>query len=1156
MRTFIFSLLMALILLNGCSSPDEGDSGNSGTNSAPLVVSSSFVVEEDGSISAVLSALDSEADSLTFSIVDAPVHGTVTLTDLHNGTFSYIPTQNYNGSDHFSYKVNDGNSDSATRVIGITVLPVNDAPEAGLSQINMDEDLPYHGTLAASDRENDPLLYTITVAPSHGTLSLHDAQSGSFSYAPDADYHGSDSFSYRVSDLSSSSEHTVSISIRSHNDAPEGTLLEYHAHQDHSGSGQLLGSDVEGDTIHFEIHTPPSHGTVILEDANSGLFSYIPVVGYYGEDHFTYNVIDSSGAQSSKTLTIYIAKTPRLLSIYKDGSGREAYLSDGLSISLLKDISQISKASNPDLLTVSGDKLFFFAKDKLHGVSLWVSDGTPENTLLLKDFQPHSSLLNYGEMIAYDQGVYFSVEDPLHGSELWKSDGTIGGTVLVRDLYPGQIGSLPSHFTLFQNILYFVADDGIHGRELWRSSGLAESTHLVEDIRPGAIGSNPDQLTLCDNGLYLLFSANDGTHGTEPWYSNGVSAQMVADIYSGASGSTPQHLISIGNDFYFTADDGSHGRELWKSDNASASLFVDLNSTVLDELTVMGSNFYFVAHDGNGTELWKSDLTAAGTAMLKDIRSGAGSSDPKYLSVMGSKLYFQANSGNTGKELFISDGTTAGTQIIKDIVNSDDGSDPQQFSLFNNEIYFVATTISQGKQLWKTDGTELNTVMLKEISAPSGGAKPLELTPFKSLLFFTAIDTEHERELWSSAGTQNTTLVFKDLNNKQIDSVIPNLQVGRLATNYLFVAYHPDYGSELWLSDGSQSGTHLIKDIRVGDKNSDIQEMTLMNSKYYFRATDGSALQLWQSDGTASGTKALIDAGTGISYDTPRYLCSNGSHLFFQAHSANEGTELWMTDGTGNSEVHILSDIHSGALSSYPSYLTAMNGVIYFSAYDGSLGTELWQSNGTYAGTQILKDIYTDAGSSYPKFLTRVGNTIYFRATDDGTYGTELWKTDGTTAGTEMVKNIRYAGESSSPSLLTPFKGHLYFTANDGSKEGLWRSDGNESSTYRVSDVTPLQLYPLSDLLYMTVETPQLVSGNRPLYKISEDGSGVSHVEAVRMDLDAVDTHYPYTIDTIHNHDNQTLYFTLIYSDDSGKYKVDALYDGSHFRIIGDKEAY
>ena len=113
----------------------------------------------------------------------------------------------------------------------------------------------------------------------------------------------------------------------------------------------------------------------------------------------------------------------------------------------------------------------------------------------------------------------------------------------------------------------------------------------------------------------------------------------------------------MGGTLFFTANDGTNGHELWKSDGTAAGtvLVKDIypgsgNSFARFSvnLTNVGGTLFFTANDGvNGTELWKSDGTAAGTVLVKDINPGSSSSYPRYLTNVGGTLFFTANDGTT-----------------------------------------------------------------------------------------------------------------------------------------------------------------------------------------------------------------------------------------------------------------------------------------------------------------------------------------------------------------------------------------------------------------------------------------------------------------------------------------------------------------------------
>ena len=122
------------------------------------------------------------------------------------------------------------------------------------------------------------------------------------------------------------------------------------------------------------------------------------------------------------------------------------------------------------------------------------------------------------------------------------------------------------------------------------------------------------------------------------------------------------------------------------------SVLVGRRSTIRRESSaVVGGSVYFAANDGiHGYELWRSDGTADGTVMVKDIRRGSKSSHPRHLTDVGGTLYFAAKDGSHGQELWKSDGTADGTVMVKDIRPGSKSSHPRGLTDVEGTLYFTA----------------------------------------------------------------------------------------------------------------------------------------------------------------------------------------------------------------------------------------------------------------------------------------------------------------------------------------------------------------------------------------------------------------------------------------------------------------------------------
>ena len=175
---------------------------------APVAAGQSISTSEDTAANIVLTASDANGDSLAYAVVSNPSNGILTGTAPN---LVYTPSANYNGSDSFTFKANDGIADSAVATVSITVTAVNDTPAATAQSVSVSHNTATAITLAGSDVEGSALTYTVVTNPTNGSLT---GTAPSLTYTPNSGHSGSDSFTFRVNDgTADSAAATVTLTV-------------------------------------------------------------------------------------------------------------------------------------------------------------------------------------------------------------------------------------------------------------------------------------------------------------------------------------------------------------------------------------------------------------------------------------------------------------------------------------------------------------------------------------------------------------------------------------------------------------------------------------------------------------------------------------------------------------------------------------------------------------------------------------------------------------------------------------------------------------------------------------------------------------------------------------------------------------------------------
>lgn len=258
--------------------------------------------QEDSSVSIAVLGNDTDPEGQIVSLVSAsqPSHGTVSV-DTANGSVTYVPTADFHGSDTFTYIITDGNGGIDSAVVTITVVGVNDLPVADADSATTDEDSTVVIDILAGDVDvdGDSLAITSVTSPSNGSVTI---QNGAAVYSPNANFFGTDAFTYIISDgQGGTASASVSITVNSVQDAPvaRAGLDQTAAEASVVVFDGTSSSDVDGDSLSWQWNfgdgVTASGSVVSHAFADNGLYTVILIVS------------DGQGNSTTDTLEVAVS---------------------------------------------------------------------------------------------------------------------------------------------------------------------------------------------------------------------------------------------------------------------------------------------------------------------------------------------------------------------------------------------------------------------------------------------------------------------------------------------------------------------------------------------------------------------------------------------------------------------------------------------------------------------------------------------------------------------------------------------------------------------------------------------------------------------------------------------------------------------------------
>lgn len=766
-----------------------------------------------------------------------------------------------------------------------------------------------------------------------------------------------------------------------------------------SRNGSLLDCTAIGNVLFFPATGPDFSAVLWRSD---------------GTPQGTFRVTADSSSNPSVVRDLTIVGTTLFFIAGVDGDSNRSALwkSNGTPSGtiLVKELDRFQNSAPTELVALS-DRLFFRGYSAAAGIELWSSDGTAVGTRIFRDLHPGSPSAEPFNLTTFNGKLVFSISSGPNGPGLWASDGTSAGTVELSRLDLGS-PSYPRRAQLFSvgESLVFAAREAATGSELWRTDGTVDGTVQLSDILPGPTSGQP--FILAANVRHvptLYFAARNVSNHFDLWRSDGTSSgtTFVASLPP-----TLQALYCaeyLSDLFFFCVRTGAPSRgDLYRTNgtnqgtiNLTAELVQQYQ--VVDEVHAIADQVVFTAGDSAASTRYISDGTILGTRPYYSpdsefVSATEGSSPGKTIPLQNSRVLFSATDGIHGSELWTSDGSSEGTAMLSDLTP---GALSSAFSggvTLNGAALFGFASNGQGEEPWISDGTLGGTAKLKEIGAGSDSSKPsrgFQFTVSGNLAIFSACDDQHGCELWRTDGTVQGTQLIKDIEPGVAGSTPTGLIAGN--GNVYFIASSTQYGLELWRTDGTAAGTTLVVDLQPGASSGfthlEPDAIGLYGNRMIFGSDelieinlDSSAVRFLTN---FSAQNRRVTGGVTIS----------GDKVYFTLQG--NGTQIWSYD--------LMSATTTRLSETSGEILGSINGFTILGVYAGNgLPSRLLRTDGSILGTVPLASI-PGTTESRPGYFQRrafvAGNRIY-AVISDPLHGFELWQSDATELGTALLDEM------------------------------------------------------------------------------------------------------------------------------------------------------
>ena len=278
-------------------------------NDLPVPVDQALSTEEDNALSIGLEGSDIDSANLTFSIFNDPQNGSLSELDSITNSVVYTPNANFNGIDEFTFRVHDGQDYSAAGTITIAVSGTPDDPIAvNDSYVVIPNQQNVTGDVFENDFEvDDDVIKLVSHTQPQNGISYSN-NDGTFTYIPNEDYVGTDSFVYTIEDSTgATADGTVELIVA----FPKETVLTQEFSltiaEDDSKSGtipdlQLLQSPL------ITVDTSNLEGNFEWLDKSTGSFEITPKANWHGEVSLDYVVVSDNEVKINGKINLAVTE--------------------------------------------------------------------------------------------------------------------------------------------------------------------------------------------------------------------------------------------------------------------------------------------------------------------------------------------------------------------------------------------------------------------------------------------------------------------------------------------------------------------------------------------------------------------------------------------------------------------------------------------------------------------------------------------------------------------------------------------------------------------------------------------------------------------------------------------------------------------------------